>query len=86
MGGNPAKILKYRHTEDVIARLIDSEWWDVDTATLRTLNLAAPEEFLSSIEGAASLGKANYRVLCLSQKGAKPLTGDHSNREQMFQK
>ncbi|MNR24561.1 Chloramphenicol acetyltransferase [compost metagenome] len=78
VGGNPAKVIKYRHAEDIIARLMDSAWWDLDTATLRALNLADPQEFLRSIEGRTSRNKVNYRVVCLSQKGAKPLKGDHA--------
>ncbi|MNE19841.1 Chloramphenicol acetyltransferase [compost metagenome] len=78
VGGNPAKVIKYRHAEDIIARLMDSEWWDLDTATLRELNLADPEKFLRSIESRTSRDKVNYRVVCLSQKGVKPLKSDRS--------
>ena len=78
VGGNPAKVIKYRHAEDIIVRLMDSEWWDLDTATLRELNLADPKKFLRSIESRTSRDKVNYRVVCLSQKGVKLLKSDRS--------
>jgi acetyltransferase-like isoleucine patch superfamily enzyme len=28
VGGNPAKVIKYRHTEEQIAALLEIKWWD----------------------------------------------------------
>lgn len=33
-GGNPGKVLKYRHTPEVIDALIKTEWWNWDDLTL----------------------------------------------------
>jgi len=30
VGGNPAKVIKYRFSEDIIARLLKVKWWDWD--------------------------------------------------------
>ena len=30
VGGNPAKIIRYRFSDNIIARLIQSEWWNLD--------------------------------------------------------
>lgn len=35
VGGVPAKVIKYRFSEDVIARLLEINWWDKEEAELR---------------------------------------------------
>lgn len=33
--GNPARVVKYRFPEDVIARLLEEKWWEADLGDLR---------------------------------------------------
>lgn len=35
VAGNPARIIKYRYSEDIIAKLMDSKWWDWDLKTIK---------------------------------------------------
>jgi len=35
IGGNPAKIIKYRFTDDKIKRLLEIEWWNWDEAKIK---------------------------------------------------
>jgi acetyltransferase-like isoleucine patch superfamily enzyme len=57
VGGNPAKILRYRFDQETINRLLASAWWDWDEATLtKFMPLLAsgdPGRFLAAVEAAA---------------------------------
>ena len=35
MGGNPAKLIKYRFSEETIKKLMESKWWEKDIDQLR---------------------------------------------------
>lgn len=35
VGGNPAKIIKYRFSESVIQELLDSKWWEWDDSKIK---------------------------------------------------
>ena len=37
VGGNPAKVIKYRFSADQIEGLLASEWWKWDAAALKDL-------------------------------------------------
>jgi acetyltransferase-like isoleucine patch superfamily enzyme len=37
VGGNPAKVLKYRFTENQIKRLIDKPWWELPDSRINDL-------------------------------------------------
>ena len=54
MGGNPARPIKRRFTEDIASRLSDLGWWDWDHAMLRQalpdFRRLAVEEFLDKYE------------------------------------
>ena len=50
VGGNPAKIIRYRFPQEIIDRLLLSRWWEVNPAYLRNFNLGSPEEFLDAFE------------------------------------
>ncbi|MDG0817346.1 CatB-related O-acetyltransferase [Bdellovibrio svalbardensis] len=43
VGGNPAKLIKFRFAEDEIVQLLKSKWWDMDLKTL----LKSPEQMTS---------------------------------------
>ncbi|MGP5465267.1 CatB-related O-acetyltransferase [Pseudomonas helleri] len=68
VGGNPAKVIRYRHPQDVIERLLKSEWWSLDITFLKQLPLDNPEAFLRAVEQAETLPKAKYSVLHITNK------------------
>jgi acetyltransferase-like isoleucine patch superfamily enzyme len=51
VGGVPAKILKYRFSEEIIAKLVASEWWNLPTEKLKAnaVNFPFPEKFLATL-------------------------------------
>ena len=36
-GGNPAKHIKYRFSEEIIKRLLEIKWWDIEESKLDKL-------------------------------------------------
>lgn len=52
MVGSPAKILRYRFDETMIARLLALEWWKMDDDKIRSAgNFDDPEKFLLQFPG-----------------------------------
>ena len=49
VGGNPARLIRYRLSPELIAPLLESRWWEIDQADLRRLSLGNPQDFLASI-------------------------------------
>lgn len=51
--GNPCRVIRYRFSEDIICRLVDSEWWKKDHEELRLIAhlFSDPLLFLKSLEG-----------------------------------
>lgn len=49
VGGTPAKVIRFRFSDSVIERLLNSEWWRLDLRGVEHL-LADPEAFLNHIE------------------------------------
>jgi virginiamycin A acetyltransferase len=49
--GNPARVVKYRFSDEIIARLLKSEWWDLDECILsqNASLMRSPEEFLNKV-------------------------------------
>ncbi|WP_319568348.1 CatB-related O-acetyltransferase [Cohaesibacter marisflavi] len=50
VAGNPAKILRYRFSEDVIERLLKSQWWRYSPEIFKLGDFRCPEEFLDAFE------------------------------------
>lgn len=50
VGGNPARVIKYRFSDDLINRLINSQWWDYAPWDLCDLQFHNIEEVLTKIE------------------------------------
>jgi len=52
VAGVPARILRYRFEEQMIQRLLDSQWWNADAALLRQCSDVAhdPENFLNKLD------------------------------------
>lgn len=47
--GNPAKIIRYRFSDNIIERLQKINWWDYDPNVLKGLNIAEPEQCLGEL-------------------------------------
>ena len=47
VGGNPAKIIKYRFSANIIKALLDSEWWLVSPQELGSYDRSSPDKFLT---------------------------------------
>jgi acetyltransferase-like isoleucine patch superfamily enzyme len=56
VGGNPARVIRYRFPEEMRARLLASQWWDVHLADLRGLDMHNPERFIDNFERAQMAG------------------------------
>ena len=52
VAGNPARIVRYRFSEDIVRRLGASQWWSLDEAQLHRLGplLVDVEGFLKALE------------------------------------
>lgn len=73
VGGNPAKIIRFRHSEEIIHRLLSTEWWNLELETLKSLPLDSPLEFISAIEGLNERPMASYKKFQLSKANIKEL-------------
>ncbi len=67
MAGVPAKIIKYRFTEDLIEKLQASEWWKINVDYLLKLNLTTPHECIKLLSAGE---KAIYPKFRVTRKGA----------------
>jgi acetyltransferase-like isoleucine patch superfamily enzyme len=50
VGGNPAKIIKYRFSEDIVKGLLESEWWLVSPQELSHYDRSSPDKFLAHFD------------------------------------
>ena len=50
--GNPAKLIRYRFNNDIVQRLLESKWWELDEKILSQVatNIREPEAFLNSLK------------------------------------
>lgn len=71
MAGMPAKLIRYRYPEEMIARLLASKWWERDFQQLKNLPLNDPASCLDQLH---TLAPANYRKLQVTYKGCRPLS------------
>ncbi|MBV4490331.1 CatB-related O-acetyltransferase [Pseudomonas oryzicola] len=78
VGGNPARIIRFRHSDDVIERLLNSRWWELDISMLNSLPLDNPSAFLDAIEASRSKPVANYKRLKLNKRSATELEARHT--------
>lgn len=66
VGGNPAQIIKYRFSEEMIVKLLASQWWDIHYDILISLSMDDPERFLESLNGLEIQG-CNYACVEVSR-------------------
>lgn len=69
VAGAPARIVRYRHSPQVIQGLLASQWWQWPVEQLRSLSLDKPEVFLEEIQ-AVDMGEAmHYPRVSLRRSG-----------------
>ena len=54
--GNPARVLKYRFSPELIDKLLKSKWWELTDEEIKSLPLNDPEKCVEILSGA---GNAN---------------------------
>ena len=52
MGGNPARIIRKRFSDDIIDGLLNSEWWNFDDKKIKDISYAfkSPSEFIKLLK------------------------------------
>lgn len=50
VAGNPAKPIRYRFDEDIIAKLQNSKWWDYPIEDLKKCNYQDAEKYISDVK------------------------------------
>jgi acetyltransferase-like isoleucine patch superfamily enzyme len=61
VGGVPAKIIKYRFNEEIIAKLLELKWWQYDIADFGDLDWSDVELCLPRIKGLIENGIRQYQ-------------------------
>ena len=51
VGGNPAKIIRYRFDDDLCSELARTEWWNIHPSILSGLNMYDPVKFCAQVKG-----------------------------------
>ncbi|HEY0289464.1 MAG TPA: CatB-related O-acetyltransferase [Pseudomonas sp.] len=67
--GFPARVVRYRHSAQVIEKLLASRWWEAQASLLKTLPLDEPEAFLQHLPVVGIRTKASYRTLRMARNG-----------------
>lgn len=49
VGGNPAKIIRFRFNEDLIYKIKQAQWWNYDLEDFKGLNANNPEQFINEL-------------------------------------
>lgn len=57
VGGNPAKVIRYRFPEEIRGRLLASRWWNLSPTLLRDLDMSDVEGFLTRVDGIRATGE-----------------------------
>jgi len=76
VAGVPARIIRYRHSPEVIADLLASEWWDGSVADLLRRPLNKPEAFIQQCRR-EPVASAAYRRVSVSRSGWSELAAEH---------
>lgn len=61
VGGVPAKIIKYRFNEEIIAKLLELKWWQYDMADFGDLDWSDVELCISRIKDMIEIGIRQYK-------------------------
>lgn len=77
VGGNPAKVIRYRFSSELIARLLDSAWWEYDPQQVFSEDPHEITSILSRIE-AGEVERYKPRQIIL---GSEPSSQTNRNNE-----
>jgi acetyltransferase-like isoleucine patch superfamily enzyme len=67
VAGSPARVIRYRFSEDIIDMLLKSQWWNIDDKYLSTLDFSNLSECLIKLTYAKN--KSNFpRILITNNK------------------
>jgi chloramphenicol O-acetyltransferase type B len=64
VAGTPAKVIRYRHSPELVTSLLASRWWEADMTFLKTLPMDKPDLFLQSLGRGMP---ANYKTCVLTR-------------------
>lgn len=56
VGGNPARVLRYRFAPEIVERIEQVAWWEYHVADFAGLDIADPLRFLDGLEARVSAG------------------------------
>jgi acetyltransferase-like isoleucine patch superfamily enzyme len=73
VAGFPAKVVRFRHSPEIIERLLASRWWERPVAELKALPMDHPELFLQRLDADGAGTKARYGKLKISRGGCSEL-------------
>lgn len=73
VAGVPARIIRYRHSPELIARLLRSAWWERPLADLLNHPLNDPEGFLRAMDAGAPLSPIQLQCYEITRKGYRTL-------------
>lgn len=71
VAGVPARIVRYRHSPEMIEQLLQSEWWTLELNQLLKLPLNEPSRCLDPLEHLRREGPAKYRQIAITRKGCQ---------------
>lgn len=81
VAGVPARVLRYRHAPELASQLVESHWWDIDPASLKSLPFDQPDVFLSLLPGKP---QANFRKCLLTRHTYQALTDTQPKRPESW--
>ena len=50
VGGNPAKIIKYRFSKEIIDKLLEIKWWEYKYTDFYDMDISEPDIFITQFE------------------------------------
>ncbi len=65
VAGVPARVIRMRHSDSVIAALLSSQWWEMPVAVLRELPTHSPTEFIQQIRQPPCATTFPYRAVVI---------------------
>lgn len=66
VAGSPARVIRYRFSEDIIERLLALEWWNYGPEILHALDIRDPQGFIGRMEDRVGGGIAPLELKPLS--------------------
>lgn len=73
VAGMPARIVRYRHSPEIVAGLLASVWWQLPINLLKGMSLNNPEQFLRDLEAQLERDQACYKWVEISSRGCREL-------------